>query len=615
MALPASFLDELRTRLPLSAAIGRTVKLSRAGREWKGCCPFHNEKTASFYVNDEKSFYHCFGCGAHGDVIGFTMKQQGLEFPDAIEHLAREAGLQVPVQRREAPEVVDAREKLYKLCDAACAFFSAQLYAPAGRQALAYLQQRGLTEETIAAWRLGYAPEDAQALKNHLLPQGYTERELEQVGLWRQRDDRSGGYSFFRGRAMFPVMDRRGRPIAFGARLLAGDGPKYINSPEHQLFKKGELLFGTDKARLIPASQPLLLVEGYMDVISLWQAGFAAVAPLGTALTEGQTAVLWQAARPRDNQTPILCFDGDNAGVRAATRAVTVALPHLAPDRSLSFCFLPTGEDPDSLVKNRGAAAFTQVLTSAQPLIDVLWRRETAGQSFNTPEDRAQLEKNLAAATGVIQDASVRSHYEREIKNRLWPLFNPRQNFKTQQNGGKFVKTGASANGMAGANRLPPVSPILSRERAALALLINYPALFASAENWLLHHVPLNASFAPILNALVKAPEILGSGLDADELHRYLLKECGGAALSDLLSETTYQHAGFARPGRSLASAEAGWRDLEAQLTVARLKEDLAIAQREYREQLTPETQERFLALQTELSSLPDILADMPDGH
>ena len=617
MALPASFLDELRTRLPLSSYIMRSVKLTRAGREWKGCCPFHNEKTASFYVNDEKGFYHCFGCGAHGDVIGYAMKQQHMEFPEAIETLAREAGVPVPAQRRESPEQVDAREKLYKLCEAAAEFFTSQLYAPAGRRALAYLKDRGLSDETIAAWRLGYAPEDAQALRNHLVPKGYTERDLEQVGLWRQREDRSGGYSFFRGRVMFVVADRRSRPIAFGARLLDGDGPKYINSPEHALFKKGELLFGADKARSFATDKPLALVEGYMDVISLWQAGFPAVAPLGTAMTEGQLGVLWQAARARDIQVPVLCFDGDNAGSRAAARAMNVALPHLAPDRTLGFCFLPKGEDPDSLVKNRGADAFSQQLAGALPLIEVLWRVQTEGKPSNTPETKAALEKSLAEATAQIKDAGTRSQYEREIKNRLWQLFNPRPAAgQTGQWGKKPFKSANSNNQQASAPaRLPPQNPAVMRERAALALLVNYPALYSLAENWLLQHAPLNASFAPILSALVKAQDILGDSLDEATLARYLEEECGGAALLDLLSETTYQHAGFARPGRTLQSAEAGWRDLEMQLTVQRLEDELAAAKREFADTMAPDAYERMLALQAELSDLPDILATLPESY
>lgn len=649
MALPASFLDELRTRISLSGYIGRQTKLTRAGREWKGCCPFHNEKTPSFYVNDDKNFFHCFGCGVHGDLIGFAMQKQGWDFPEAIENLAAEAGMQVPQRSHESAEQVDARTRLYQLLDAAAAFFASQLYAPAGRNALAYLKQRGLSDETIAAWRLGYAPDDAQALRTHLVPKGYSEKEMEAVGLWRQREDKSGGYSFFRGRVMFVVNDRRGRPVAFGARLLAGDGPKYINSPEHALFKKGELLFGADKARILSPEQPLLLVEGYMDVISLAQADVPAVAPLGTAMTEPQALALWQMTRSRKVATPVLCFDGDNAGTRAAVRGMNVALPHIAPDKSLSFCFLPQGEDPDSLVKNRGAAALHEQTAKAMPLIDVLWQSETASHPATTPEGRAALEQALAAQTARIQDAAVRGHYEREIKNRLWTLFNPRsgsnrggsdQGGRTQggentysnqqKNHGQTFNNRASPlrnTGLTPISRPSGASAIQLRERIMLALIINYPALLAdpetNAEAWLLDWQPHNASFAPVCAALIKAASTLGgmqdASLDADSLARYLEVECAAgkskgdqetaAVLADLLSETTYKHAGFARPGRDLSGAQAGWRDLMAQMALHRIGADMKQLPRD----LSEISHEQTLALNEELRNIHDTFSQVLD--
>ncbi len=635
MSLPASFLDELRARVPLSGYIGRTVRLARAGREYKGCCPFHNEKTPSFYVNDEKSFYHCFGCGAHGDLIGYAMHQQGWEFPEAIENLAAEAGMQVPQRtQHETPEQQDARTRLYNALEAAAAWFSSQLFAPAGRNALAYLKQRGLSDETIAAWRLGFAPDDAQALRNHMVQKGFIEKELEQVGLWRKREDGSGGYSFFRGRVMFVVNDRRSRPVAFGARLMQGDGPKYINSPEHALFKKGELLFGADKARVLSPEQPLLLVEGYMDVISLAQAGVPAVAPLGTAMTEPQLLALWQMARTRKAPMPVLCFDGDTAGKRAAVRALNVALPHLAPDKSLNFCYLPPGEDPDSLVKAKGPEGMAAEIAKSRPLIDVLWQSETDLHPATTPEARAALEQALAAQTGKINDGAVRGHYEREIKNRLWTLFNPRNNAQPRQfpgqapaNGNSWSKNG----GNAGQTRLPPLPAAKPdataatglRERIMLALLVNYPVLLAEAEEWLLGWTPAhpgNARFAPLCAALLSAAAL--ENLDAEGLHRYLREECGmgksstsadqwNEPLADLLSEATYVHAGFARPGRDLTGAQAGWTDMMTQLASIRVKADLKQLPRD----LSELAHEQTLALTEELRGTHDRFSRVLDEN
>ncbi len=623
MALPAGFLDELKTRLPLSAFVGRSVKLSRAGREWKGCCPFHNEKTASFYVNDEKAFYHCFGCGVHGDVITFAMQTQGWEFPEAIETLAREAGMQVPERTsRETPEQQDARTRLYQLLDAATAYFAAQLYAPVGRTALAYLQQRGLTDETIATWRLGYAPADAQALRAHLIPKGYTEQELIAVGLWRTREDKSGGYSFFRHRVMFPVTDRRGRPVAFSARLLDTsdkDAPKYINSSENILFKKGELLFGAEHARVRSdnKARPLLLVEGNMDVISLVQAGIPAVAPLGTALTELQLAALFQLARGRDQATPVLCFDGDKAGLRAAARALGLALPQLSPEKTLNFCFLPQGEDPDSLVKTHGADALWQLVAAAKPLVDVLWELETADGLHTTPEARSALEKSLAARTSQIADAPLRSHYERDFKDRLWKLFNQR---RFNASAVTPFKAGNNRNNAQSVGALAPRTPLsgqsqaLLQEKIALALLVNYPALHDEAAAWLLEHQALDAKFAPVLAALSRLPEHFSdrASLDAAGCARYLEDECGGAILSVLQSEALYQQYSYTRPEGDLADARRAWREMVSRKDERHLLDsEIKAAQEAFKADSTEATLERLNALMEARAALHEQLNDV----
>ena len=296
MTLPPQFLDELRARLPISAVVGKRIRLIRAGREHKACCPFHNEKTPSFTVNDQKGFFHCFGCGAHGDVIGFVMQHDRLPFMEAVEQLAAEAGLEVPKPSPQDRERQERQRGLHDLVEAAARFFQAQLGAPGGRMARDYLAGRGLDEEMIARFRLGYAPTDSRALIRALTEQGFEVPAMIEAGLARQPEDGRAPYAFFRHRVMFPVTDRRGRAVAFGGRILEGDGPKYINSPDTPLFHKGRMLYAlAQAARAIADGQPAIIVEGYLDVIALHQAGFAgAVAPLGTALTEDQVALLWR---------------------------------------------------------------------------------------------------------------------------------------------------------------------------------------------------------------------------------------------------------------------------------------------------------------------------------
>ena len=385
MAFPPRFLDELRQRLSLAEVVGRRVKLIRRGREFVGLCPFHNEKTPSFNVVEEKCFYHCFGCGAHGDVIGFTMQTESLSFPEAVEQLARRAGLEVPQESREERERAVREATLQGAVDAACAFFEQTLHGPDGRAARAYLDQRGLDDATIRRFRLGFAPDGRDQLKRALVSSIIPESLLTEAGLLRKPEGGGASYDYFRNRVIFPIGDRRGRVIAFGGRVLDDGQPKYLNSPDTPLFQKGRVLYGWALARIAAAKDPsAIVVEGYMDVIALHRAGFAtAVAPLGTALTEVQIEDLWRIA-----PEPVLCFDGDAAGQRAAARALARALPILKPGLSLRFATLPAAEDPDSLILHHGPAAMRELLDRAQPLAEVLWRVE-AGQPIDTPERRA----------------------------------------------------------------------------------------------------------------------------------------------------------------------------------------------------------------------------------
>ncbi|MFD2235607.1 DNA primase, partial [Phaeospirillum tilakii] len=424
MAFPPSFLEELRTRLSLVAVVGRRVKLTRKGREHLGLCPFHNEKTPSFTVNEDKGFYHCFGCGAHGDVIAFEMQAGNLGFTEAVERLASEAGLEIPRPTPEAQARERQRAGLHEALEAACAWFEAQLRRPGGAEGLAYLKRRGLTDATIARFRLGWAPDSRDALRSALMSASLPESLLTEAGLLRRPEGGGAAFDYFRGRVMFPITDRRGRVIGFGARILGDGQPKYLNSPETPLFHKGGVLFGLALARDAARERgTVVAVEGYMDVIALHQAGFPhAVAPLGTALTESQLEILWRLA-----PEPILCLDGDAAGQRAMARALERAFPLLKPGQSLRFAVLPAPEDPDSLLRGQGPAAMARVLEQAEPLIEAAWRLETEGRPLDTPERRAGLDRALTERAGTIADDSVRIQYLRAFRDRMWQAFRPQR--------------------------------------------------------------------------------------------------------------------------------------------------------------------------------------------
>ena len=424
MAFPPGFLDELRARLSLSEVVGRKVSLKRrSGAEYAGLCPFHNEKTPSFTVNDKKGFFYCFGCHEKGDAVGFVMKTEGLSFPEAVEKLAREVNLPVPratpVERERAERV----STLQQVVEEAARWFQKQLRLPVGRQGLDYLRGRGLEDATIDDFRLGFAPDSRDGLLSHLKRENVPIDKIVEAGLAIQPEDSNREpYDRFRGRVMFAINDRRGRVIAFGGRVMGAGEPKYLNSPETPLFHKGANLYCLDRAReAVTKDQPVIVAEGYMDVIALHGAGYTgAVAPLGTALTEGQLAELWKLA-----DEPYLCFDGDNAGRRAANRAAERALPLLRAGKSLRFLALPAGEDPDSLIRTRGADAIRRSLDLAQPLSDVVWSMETEGKPNDTPERRASLQRAIEQRVAEIADPVVRDFYRTEMRSRLGRLRRP----------------------------------------------------------------------------------------------------------------------------------------------------------------------------------------------
>jgi DNA primase len=451
MAITPQWKDELRARTTLSTLVMRSVKLTRAGREWKGCCPFHDEKTPSFYVNDQKQFYHCFGCGAHGDAISWMVDHAGLQFMDAIKELAAAAGMEVPAPDPVAAQKAEARASLIDVTEAAQKFFVTSLAGPGGTTAREYLERRGFSPQTLAEFGFGWSPEDRQALPRALAQFG--EDMLEGAGM-RAANEQGERYDRFRGRVMLPIQDARGRVIAFGGRILdKRDGvAKYLNSPDTDLFDKGRTLYNLHRAA--PAARQtgrVVVVEGYMDVIALANVGIAdVVAPLGTALTEMQLELLWRMV-----DAPVLCFDGDAAGQRAAMRAIVRALPLLAPMRSLSIVRLPAGLDPDDLIKAQGTAAMERLLASPASLIEALWEAERDAQPLTTPEAKAGLKARLMAHVETIVDSEIKSLYRRELSDRFsdfaYPPRPPRPAFQPSQPGQRSNWRGA-----------PPPPPRLS---------------------------------------------------------------------------------------------------------------------------------------------------------
>ncbi|MDT9012069.1 DNA primase [Novosphingobium sp. APW14] len=463
MALSPQWLDELRARVTLSSVISRTTRLTKAGHEFKACCPFHNEKNPSFTVNDQKGFYHCFGCGAHGDVIRWMTDQRGLSFMDAVKELASEAGMEVPAPDPQAARAAEQRDTLHDVMKAAQDWFVAQLAGPEGEKARAYLVTRGFDAHTLQRFGFGYAPEGRQAMKAAL--KDVPEAKLIEAGLRIAVEDKEP-YDRFRGRLMLPIEDARGRVIAFGGRILDAqktDAPKYLNSPDTPLFDKGRTLYNLHRAG--PASRQtgrIVVVEGYMDVIALAAAGIAdAVAPLGTALTERQIELLWRLV-----ETPILCFDGDAAGQRAAMRAITRALPLLRPAHSLKIVRLPPGLDPDDLIKQQGTKAMELQLANARSLVEVLWEHERDAAPLATPEDKAGLKARLMAHVETIADREIQSLYRRELSERFSAFAFPRRE------SGDWRKGPAPTRSRVAARRAPPRDALSA---AILSGLLRFP--------------------------------------------------------------------------------------------------------------------------------------------
>ena len=467
MTLSPQWLDELRARTVLSALIGRSVKITRAGREWKACCPFHNEKTPSFTINDDKGFYHCFGCGAHGDAIRWMTDQRGLPFMDAVKELAAAAGMDVPAPDPRSAERAEKAHGLRDVTEASARWFRERLMDAEGGDARSYLEKRGLSRATVEAFNLGFAP-DARGRLREVLSEYGDDLAIEAGMLILPPDDapknRQEPYDRFRGRLMIPIRDTRGRTIAFGGRILGAGEPKYLNSPDTPLFDKGRILYNLDRAAAAArAAGRLIIVEGYLDVIALAQAGIAeAVAPLGTALTEAQIELAW-----RQVSVPLLAFDGDAAGQRAALRAATRALPLLKPGHSLAFITMPAGQDPDDVVRSGGKGAFDRLANAAVPLVDLLWQTALAARRDDTPEARAGVRAQLMQWAETIADRDVAALYRQAFRDRLDDAFFA-GNRKPAQTGNRRPMQGARRNFATPPPERPP-SPQLRGIGKALA--------------------------------------------------------------------------------------------------------------------------------------------------
>lgn len=474
------FCDELRAKVSIVDVVGSKVKLVRKGREYQACCPFHNEKTPSFTVNEAKGFYHCFGCGAHGDIIKFEMEANNLPFMDAIRKLADKAGLQVPQISKESHEEAVKRNSLYDIMEMACRFFEKSLRLPEGQRAMDYFHHRGFEEDIITKFRLGYAPNN-NGLKALLASKGISEHDMAELGLIAIPEDKSRRpHDFFRDRVMIPIMDKAGRVIAFGGRIMGDGQPKYLNSPETPLFNKRRVLYNLNNARdRAFAARNIIVCEGYMDVIALDKYGFGfAVAPLGTALTEDQIGEAWKVC-----PEPTLCFDGDGAGIRAAIRSIDRGLPILKAGYSLKYVFLPDKMDPDEFLKAHGHDAFAEYLKNTTPLVKLLWRKNVEGRVFDTPEQKALIEKNVMEEVAKIQDEKVRGYYSQEMQNYIYNELGRGfwKNQNSSQRAKSFTRTEERKPQTSHVER-PKVSLDELVVKFVLAAMVFYPELIAEYE-------------------------------------------------------------------------------------------------------------------------------------
>lgn len=550
MIFPKSFIEEVKDRVAVSEIVGRKVPLKNKGREFGGLCPFHNEKTPSFTVNDEKGFYHCFGCGAHGNGFDFLMRMDGLTFPEAVERMALEAGMQLPTPDPKYTQQYDKTAKLMKCAEAACDWFQSNLKTSTGSMARDYLRNRGLSSQILAEFRLGFMPDQRGAMQKHLESKGYSLAEMQEIGLIKN------GYEYFRGRVIFPITNAKGQPIAFGGRILGAGEPKYLNSPETPIFHKRRTLFGKAIARkpAYDAGGEVIVCEGYMDVIALNAANFKnAVAPLGTSLTEEHLAELWKMAKE-----PALCFDGDRAGQAAALRAANLAIPLLQPGYSLKFIQMPPGQDPDDIVR-ADKKMFAKLVANAKPLSEIIYESEKNKNAVTTPEQEADLKKRLNDLATKIPNSEISNNYKSFFNDKLWNDF---------KKGSAFKKKGGNLS------NITPISlqaaekkKLLELECTMIGVIMTYPEL--------LNNNSVEEILAEINFSELEIDKLRQNILNSSTLNENLNNEFTGeiqnliAALDDKLQKIIKLGADYAA---RMGSKDIAWQNILEQLMEHNIK-------------------------------------------
>lgn len=592
MFFPPRFLEDVKTKVSLSSVIGKKVKLIRKnGNQYSGLCPFHKEKTPSFTVNDDKGFYHCFGCGAHGDALSYLTQMEKLSFPEAVQMLAEMAGMPLPKQEKQDFQKAAQQHSLYEIMEKTCVFFEKMLYSPAGEQALKYLHGRGLTDEDIKHFRLGYAPMDGM-LRSYLLKSGFKESDLIEVGLvGKSHQPDRPNFDYFRNRVMFSITDKRGHIIAFGGRVMEKAEPKYLNSPETVLFHKSENLYALSLAAdTMRKSASALLVEGYMDVIALHKIGFTqAVAPLGTALTEQQIELLWKHA-----PEPVICFDGDGAGMHAAQRAAHRVLPVLKEGCSLKFVFLPDNLDPDEFAKLRGKKDFESLLADAKPLKWLLWNELTVGKNFETPEQFAALEKQIAELLSNIKNNTVRGYYEKEFKLEL-RKFTKEMMYLNQNGNTKKVVPSMTVN------IIPALSPLVNDIKMLLTYIILFPELYAEYMDDLIN-LKITDRKALRLMEILTTELTENPNITAEELHKLLETKYSKNIFIYLKTELET----LERAQKTQRIAQKEFKERLSALNAALLNEEINNLLKEFKKTQDPQLWTQILSLKQELEQKSD---------
>ena len=607
MNFAPEFLDEIRSRIRVSEIVGKRIKLLKRGNEFLAVCPFHNDTKPSLSIVDDKNFYHCFACGAHGDIIKFTMETEGLNFPETVEKLAAIAGLEMPSQTPEMRLREKRRKTLKDVNEEACKFYEELLWSSVGQDGLFYLKNRGLSENVIQKYRLGFSLGGRHSLKDAMRQKGIDLSLLAEAGLVRVSEQNREHYDYFRNRVMFPISDRRGQVIAFGARTIGESQPKYLNSPETPLFQKGRILYGISQARESSSQQKKIIVtEGYMDVIALAEAGIAnAVAPLGTALTEDQINELWRLGKE-----PFICFDGDEAGLQAAVRAADRALPILKPGHSLCFSMLPPGEDPDDLIKRLGIEAFKDVLTRSISLADFIWDQEFRKRQTNTPERLADFFKRIRGKVKEISDRGVQEAYKDYTEQKIRQVREHLNGFKNTTWGKKSNSGYKEWNRRdlldSGSSKINTSNVMAMRQKQTiLAAFINHPGLiedFGEALGYLDFVDP----FLDKLRLDILDITSMAQGLEVRDIQDHLFQRGYDKEVGGILNSSVLRHAAFARSNASEALAKSGVRELLARIGKYQLEEQLSAAQKVVEEEFNEINWNRLTSLRAALVAVND---------